>query len=706
MSHKERTVYVNMIEKRYLKPKSLSDFGAQFEDCFKIRLELIEGYQGDLKLIAFAYGNYVCVLRSLFDSYIDSYHGLEPWEWIEELDYPDREVYLDTVVEWLSNTQFKEVILHLEDLRHALTTCDVDFLKMSPLVGYLPLEFLVEDYEAECALSGDGWYFSDVRKFVFQSVNIIVSFLRKLRVESEPLYDDAITSWLATESRISQHYDTAESLALQEKMNHIIQKWLRDITRKVVPCSHGSGSTAPVIKDNHVKYLYFDTSSGSMLWLRLLGKKYKTPSLFKVIPYMGIKHVGRSTLEWISSHHRSCTRMVAVRKTYKSVRLISCEGIEKVWAQEGFMKCLYKHFYAHKYLKKCIDVSTQERNQHLAQIGSRDGSLATVDLSAASDSVRNCLVKRIFHGTWPYLALQLTRSKWVDISQLTRSVSPDLRELHKFAPMGNALTFPVEVLVFGSVCQVVQEEMTGRQDRPLWSVYGDDIIVPTSWVSRLYHYLDILGFIVNEDKSFSTGFFRESCGKEYFHGEDVSPLYFKVEWDGLPTPITAEDFTSICSILQRLDNPFSTLSQYREDLIEYMSHAKFLKKVHFKERIAGRVVKKTKVVKQNVILPFTPFDSDAPFIYGAPEKTRLNGHYQTEVYCTQVHVYKPERKLWCGDLLALQEWLANAEFRAPSRRQPIQVAPDWNYMSPPELFLKNGWAEVPSDGPYRYRSSI
>jgi hypothetical protein len=53
-------------------------------------------------------------------------------------------------------------------------------------------------------------------------------------------------------------------------------------------------------------------------------------------------------------------------------------------------------------------------------------------------------------------------------------------------------------------------------------IYGDDIIVPVVYVRSVIESLETLGFVVNSNKSFWTGKFRESCGKEYYDGHDVS----------------------------------------------------------------------------------------------------------------------------------------------------------------------------------------
>jgi hypothetical protein len=58
-------------------------------------------------------------------------------------------------------------------------------------------------------------------------------------------------------------------------------------------------------------------------------------------------------------------------------------------------------------------------------------------------------------------------------------------------------------------------------------VYGDDIIVPVGFAEPVVRSLQSFGFAVNRTKSFWTGRFRESCGKEYYSGQDVSPIKFR-----------------------------------------------------------------------------------------------------------------------------------------------------------------------------------
>jgi len=64
-------------------------------------------------------------------------------------------------------------------------------------------------------------------------------------------------------------------------------------------------------------------------------------------------------------------------------------------------------------------------------------------------------------------------------------------------------------------------------------VYGDDLIVPVDYVRSVIDVLELLGFKVNTGKSFWNGKFRESCGGDYYDGEDVTPVRVRREWDDL-----------------------------------------------------------------------------------------------------------------------------------------------------------------------------
>lgn len=163
-----------------------------------------------------------------------------------------------------------------------------------------------------------------------------------------------------------------------------------------------------------------------------------------------------------------------------------------------------------------IDLNDQTPNQRLAAEGSRLGNLATVDLSSASDSVTKQLVLRLLPDEWFYL-MDDCRSHETEIDGEWH-----LNEM--FSSMGNAFTFELESLLFWAITRAVAYH-SGIKGRI--SVYGDDIICPVEIYEPLQATLAFFGFTVNAKKSFSTGPFRESCGKHYHGVVDVSPFYVR-----------------------------------------------------------------------------------------------------------------------------------------------------------------------------------
>jgi hypothetical protein len=174
-----------------------------------------------------------------------------------------------------------------------------------------------------------------------------------------------------------------------------------------------------------------------------------------------------------------------------------------------------------------IGFKEQEPNRLLALSGSINGCLATLDLSEASDRVLNRHVVELLSG-FPQLsaAVQATRSTKADVPG--HGVIP----LAKFASMGSALCFPIEAMVFTTIIvAAVSYERGELPTRQLIKqligqvrVYGDDIIVPVEYVPRVVQFLHSFGLVVNMDKSFWNGKFRESCGGDYYDGEWVTPI--------------------------------------------------------------------------------------------------------------------------------------------------------------------------------------
>jgi hypothetical protein len=202
-------------------------------------------------------------------------------------------------------------------------------------------------------------------------------------------------------------------------------------------------------------------------------------------------------------------RVTFVPKTATTERAIAVEPLINVYAQLGLGTMIRRRLSAFAYL----DLDDQTVNQQLAKEGSVRGFLSTIDLSSASDTVSREVVRSLLPEGW-YTVLDLVRCK-------VGELDGEYFVYEKFSSMGNGFTFELETLLFWAL-SVSACVITGAPE--MVSVYGDDIIVPSSTYETLVEILTFYGFTLNQRKSFRDGPFRESCGKDYYDGYDVRPF--------------------------------------------------------------------------------------------------------------------------------------------------------------------------------------
>ncbi len=216
------------------------------------------------------------------------------------------------------------------------------------------------------------------------------------------------------------------------------------------------------------------------------------------------------------------SKLSFVPKNRDIMRSICTEPSLNMFYQLGLGTLLERRLKAYS----GIDLSTQPcKNRLLAERGSVDGSFATIDLASASDTIsvsllREVLPKNLFEVLMKLRCKQTTYKK--------ESVA-----LHMVSTMGNGFTFPLQTIIF--TCAVLAVYRIHGKDtlHPFgdslgnYGVFGDDIIVETSMFRPVCRLLGMLGFFVNEDKSFSEGPFRESCGVDFFMGVNIRGVYVK-----------------------------------------------------------------------------------------------------------------------------------------------------------------------------------
>jgi hypothetical protein len=212
-------------------------------------------------------------------------------------------------------------------------------------------------------------------------------------------------------------------------------------------------------------------------------------------------------------------KVITVPKDASTNRVIAVEPGINLWFQKSFGDMI-----GMRLLRYGVDLRYQSRNQRLAREGSIDSSLATVDLSSASDSIASAVVEELLPRRW-WLALDACRSHYG-----SRSGKPVKWE--KFSSMGNGFTFQLESLIFYAVASCCADYLSVSSADV--SAYGDDVILPSVCYGLFSEMMTFYGFRVNSKKSHFDSLFRESCGSHFYSGIDVKPIYLKDRVDSVP----------------------------------------------------------------------------------------------------------------------------------------------------------------------------
>jgi hypothetical protein len=335
-------------------------------------------------------------------------------------------------------------------------------------------------------------YIKSIRQLTLMYYKLEVPF-------DERILQEATNSFIERDASLRHSLDSFQVEAVRK----IIARALCNTDPYAIIPRHGPGAVANRLRP-HEKYHTFR-------YIPRLDSVYPYDSLF----FYNASHLcdELSKLEDAVVEPNPASRLVFVPKDSRGPRLICCEPAELQYAQQGQMRLLYQHIESNPYTAGFINFTDQTINQALARRASKDASLATLDLSEASDRVSWELLQEVLPSRW-CRALAATRSTHVTL--------PDgavYGPLRKFAPMGSACCFPMEALLFWALIRSVTHHN-------VW-VYGDDIIVDAGDVAAAVDILHAAGLIVNTGKSCFTTPFRESCGGEYYGGFDVAYVKYR-----------------------------------------------------------------------------------------------------------------------------------------------------------------------------------
>jgi len=359
---------------------------------------------------------------------------------------------------------------------------------------------------------------------VVESIRQICLAFKKLEVDCTPERTAAaFASFTEIERSLDEFSASREDVERFISVSSIL--WdgnLVDINPLECRPKHGPGATAEGISGNQ-KYLW-------QRWHDRLEPYY--PLIDSAYPLgIPIDAVELKKLTIVQPEAEEPVKVISVPKTLKSPRIIAIEPVCMQYAQQGIRDKLYSVIESAEFSAGHVNFRDQSINQRLAMIGSSTGRLATIDLSDASDRVPRDLALQMFRCN-PDL------QGAIDACRSTRARLPDgtiIDPLRKFASMGSALCFPIEAMYFYTICVVacleaaelpVSRRNCFKVSRDIY-VYGDDLIVPSTYAMIVLDHLRKYNCKVNIAKTFVSGSFRESCGVDAYKGYEVTPTYVR-----------------------------------------------------------------------------------------------------------------------------------------------------------------------------------
>lgn len=358
---------------------------------------------------------------------------------------------------------------------------------------------------------------------IIEGIRQIAYTFKKLRLDCSPERVTAtLRNFIQTEYDLNEAIITKELLQDFLEVSHLLWDPLfSDINVTDLEPRHGPGATAERISGNQKFHWRF--------WHKRIEPYFPLLDTAYTLGSYGSEEFDDVTL--VDEDMEQPVRVTPVPKTQKGPRIIAIEPCCMQYAQQAIRRVLYSTLESVRMTKGHVNFTDQSINQRLAMRASRDDSMATLDLSDASDRVILSLAQHMFDGN-PDLqdAILACRSK--------RAEMPDgtvIGPLSKFASMGSALCFPVESMYFYTICVValLKKRKLPVTTRNIYDatrcvyVYGDDIIVPSAYAMDVTAALRYCGFSLNVSKSFLSGPFRESCGGDFFCGVDVRPHFIK-----------------------------------------------------------------------------------------------------------------------------------------------------------------------------------
>lgn len=361
----------------------------------------------------------------------------------------------------------------------------------------------------------------------FKATYQLQSLLKRYRFQKDTYSEDeliatACEGFLATQSRLAQLKAQPQNLfyeAVLDSAREYIAKVLGEyrVDEHVSACRFGTGASVGVLSRNACEAERWEWPiSGSpeqITWFSgniVAGNPHIMNYWYERMKERGLRDGACNPFSVVDS-----LTLTLVPKSFKALRSIVPNTTIGSFMTDGLGRMIQRRLKRNGYDITTLQMQHRKR-AYEASIHHQD---VTLDLSSASDSLSVSLMERLLPKDW-FAVMQDSR-----IGRL-RLPNGSSCEMETFCTMGVGFTFPLQTLVFLGLLKAT-EKWTDSFRRRNWAnitVYGDDMIFDRG----IYHNVKLLfkyaGLVINIDKSFDEGGFRESCGGDFYHGLDVRPF--------------------------------------------------------------------------------------------------------------------------------------------------------------------------------------
>lgn len=359
-----------------------------------------------------------------------------------------------------------------------------------------------------------------------KTVSQICGFPKRTLIETGSEYE-YWCDFKATNKEMSDRtYSWYLVAQLSEKISYLIDGYFRNDNAFILPPGATVENASTYIEKFHVAVEHSNQLKAMGVNLPIFhGSMYKEPDIpdycqYNTVPKNAFKRRGIAK--------ESVVRQIVAYQIDSGMRmLLPLKGIY-LDDQERNQFAAFVGSLPRRVAKKVIKTHPLAgKYPEMVDAALKGRRVATVDLSAASDSVRTQLVVDTISGDL-YEDLYLCRSRYVKYISGNREESICS---NRWSTMGSAVTFFLETIMFRGIKLLAYDYYNlfvdpDKRISPLEVDYGDDGCIDPEVAPIYLDLLTAFGFTVNQEKTFITGAYRESCGVEYLNGEDVTINFF------------------------------------------------------------------------------------------------------------------------------------------------------------------------------------